>query len=86
MGGGDAIWVAVMRPVQGIVQIIKVWSLIEMTRRVREVEFWLRRHADLRFVILRLPSGTRREQVLAAFDLLTYDEKLRLFNLRRRWI
>lgn len=76
-----AIWIAILRMVNGEVVAIGMMTLRELTTDCLEMELRMRYNPDIRLVTMRLPPGTRREQVSEAFDLLTDDERRRLYQL-----
>lgn len=77
------IWTAVLRPYAGEVILSEVLTLTELSKKAVLAELRLRYNPSMRLLILRLPDGTRRKQVFAAFDLLTRDERRRLYHLRQ---
>ena len=60
---------------------MSILSLSEMLETSRVLDLKLRFNPDMRLVTMRLPSGTRREQVFEAFDQLTDEERSRLYRL-----
>lgn len=76
------IWIVMLRPCDdnGTIAATGVMSLREMLENARWLD--LRMHFNsIRLLTMRLPAGTRRDQVFDAFELLTNDERVRLYNL-----
>jgi len=78
-----SIWIAILRPYEGDIIVIGIVSLREMVDTARMMELKMRYNPDMRLLTMRLPRGTRREQVMEAFDQLTTDERMKLYNLPR---
>ena len=72
---------AVMLRSSTTMHVINVISLMELAKHWRKLEILMRRDTAMRLIILRLPSGTHREQVSAAFELLSEEEMVRLYRL-----
>lgn len=82
----NAIWIVLLRPCDdGSMIAIGVATLREVAETARQLGLKMRFNA-IRLVTMRLPAGTRREQVYDAFKLLSNDERLRLYNLPQRSI
>jgi YD repeat-containing protein len=77
----NAIWVVMLRPYDSGIETVAAWSLRDFARDVFKLNLRMRYNPDTRLVTLRLPAGTRHQQVFDAFDLLTGDERRRLYNL-----
>jgi hypothetical protein len=59
-------------------------NLMEIVKGWRALELRMRFNPEMRLITIRLPIGTKREQIYAAFELLTPDEMVRLYNLPQR--
>lgn len=77
------IWVAILRPTEGDIQATEVWSLKELFSQGHHIDLRLRYNTDMRLLTLRMPEGTTREKMFAAFGHLTEDERRRLYNRRQ---
>ena len=76
----NAIWIVLLRPDEGGITAMGVATLREVAETARQLELKMRFN-PIRLVIMRLPAGTRREQVFDAIELLSNDERVRLYNL-----
>lgn len=74
----NAIWIAVLRPSGGDIALDSVMSLPEVAQA--RMDLRLRYNPDMRLVTMRLPAGTRREQVEEAVKQLGDGERSRLYN------
>ena len=77
------IWTAVLRPCDAEIVLAEVWTLSELHQRAVAIDLRLRFNPSMHLLIMRLPDGTKREQLFAAFDHLTPDERRRLYGLRQ---
>jgi hypothetical protein len=78
---GSILWIVVLRPYEGDLVVDAVMSLAEMSRKVDWLELRIRLNADIRMVTLRLPGGTRRDQVSTAIASLDRVEQRKLYLL-----
>jgi hypothetical protein len=75
------IWIVLLRPNNdNVIGLEGVISLGEMTQAT---EIRLRYNPDIHLFTIRVPPGTRRTQVIDAFELLSVDEKSRAYNARK---
>lgn len=75
----SAIWIVILRPYEDGIQTYGVISLREMVEVSHLLELTMRFNPDLRLVAMRLPPHTLCEQVYDALDLLSDDERFRLW-------
>lgn len=70
-----------LRPYDGLVVTVDAFSLQDVASYAYYLNIRMRYNPDIRLVTLRLPGGTKREQVLAAFECLTEDERMAAYRL-----
>ena len=75
----SSIWIAVLRPYKGQIGVSAVMTLPEAAAPAFDLR--LRYNPELHLLTMRLPRGTRRDQVYDALSQLTADECRRLYNL-----
>jgi hypothetical protein len=77
----NAIWIAILRQFNGDIVASGVMSLREAFESAHHLDLRMRYANDMRLVTFRLPAGTKREQVFTALDLLSKDERYKLYHL-----
>jgi len=74
-----SIWLVLLRPSDGHIGVEGVLTLPEAIAPAFDMR--LRYNPDIHLSTMRLPRGTRRDQVYDALDQLSEDELRRLYDL-----
>lgn len=75
------IFAVVLRPFEGDIILERVLSLTQLAKS--DMDRRMRCNPQIRLITIQFPSNTRRAQIAAAFEILSPDERSRLYNLSK---